>query len=236
MKQCIKRISVLVSLLLAAPQVTFSQYFQRLYEVDSGGWGWNIILQPDSSYYVFGLFFNYLHNQEFNFLHLSANGAVLRTSTLSHDSSFLTRGFPGQILPLPGSGYISPLNILSFNTARTNSYSAAGMIKYNDAGDIVLFKTYVDSPHYDFVTACGIMSDGGNILSGARSFDTSSNFPGYIIRTDSMGDTLWTHTYQKNVNQWAIINNVLPLPDGRIVAGGVTTDWEYAGPPCSYRL
>jgi hypothetical protein len=56
-----------------------------------------------------------------------------------------------------------------------------------------------------------------------------TKYPGYIVRTDSMGDTLWTHTYQKNYSQNTVINDEIPLADGRIVAAGYSTSLADAG-------
>jgi len=38
-----------------------------------------------------------------------------------------------------------------------------------------------------------------------------------------MGDTLWTHTYQKIDTQSSEINTIIPLADGRIVVGAMST-------------
>ena len=42
-------------LLIVLPNISYSQYLQKLYDIDSSNdWGINIFIQPDSSYMIFG--------------------------------------------------------------------------------------------------------------------------------------------------------------------------------------
>ena len=72
-----------------------------------------------------------------------------------------------------------------------------------------------------------VVTSGG----GARALNIPSYYPGLIIRTDSMGDTLWTHTYQIIDTQNVQVNSIIPLADGRIVVGAMSTYQVISGPP-----
>jgi len=48
-----------------------------------------------------------------------------------------------------------------------------------------------------------------------------------LVRTDSFGDTLWTHTYQKYASQEAFIQTVTPLNGNRILVGAFSVVWVY---------
>ena len=232
MKQKItKLISVL--LLVAATHLSFGQYFQRLYDVDSSyDWGWNILLQPDGNFFIEG------GKQptgsedwgEFN-MQVSADGnTILSKHIMQYNATSLFNGNPGEIKAFPG-GYISPLQILQPHG--TYPSGRAGLIKYDADGDTVFLKTYTDtSVYFEVMYACTVMPSGGFLGGGGRGFDTPSYFdPLLLIRTDSIGDTLWTRTYQKNDTQEAVVNNVIPLGDGRIVVGAMSTYQVLLGPP-----
>jgi type IX secretion system substrate protein len=225
MKQMVIRF-VIVMLLMAASQLCYGQYFQGLYDVDSTyNWGWNIFLQPDRSYFVMGWSYNQ-NTGQYSIFNTAINGdgnTALSEHILQLNSESIGPGNPGEMKALAnGGGYILPLTLQWPDPVTKYLYSAAGFIKYNSVGDTVFLKTYTDtSIHFDGMQTCAIMPDGGYI-GGAHALNIPSYYPGNIIRTDSMGDTLWTHTYQKDTAQWVIINNIIPLADGRIVVGAVS--------------
>jgi hypothetical protein len=151
-----------VVLLITVPHLSYGQYFQRLYDVDSSqDWGWNIFLQSDDNYVVLGGFLNSetrqwgLYNMQ-----VSADGnTVLNKNIFQFDSASLYSGSPGETKTLP-SGYLAPQTIQWPNPVTGYLYSAVGFIKYNATGDTVFKKTYTDtSVYYDLMAACAIMPD-----------------------------------------------------------------------------
>jgi type IX secretion system substrate protein len=223
---------VSVLLLSAATHFSYGQYFQELYDIDSTQeWGTNIFVQHDSNYFVIGTGYNSANNKwELFNVQVSADGStILSKHTLHNDSLSLYSGNAGEAKQLPGGGYITPLTI----EWALGSYSRgwAGFIKYNAIGDTVTLRTYTDtSANYDVILDCALMPDGGYILGGIHDMNIPTTYyPGYIVRTDSLGDTLWTHTYQKYNTQNSVINNVIPLADGRIIAAGYSTYLGDAG-------
>jgi len=211
----------------------FSQYFQKLYDIDSTvDWGYDIFTEPDSTYFIFGMDIN-SHGDPwalFN-LHISADGnTVISKKTLQSDSASLFIGVYGEMRMLPVGGYVAPFTAEIAYGTFTRGWG--GILKYNATGDTTFLKTYTDtSVYYDAFDALSIMPDNGYIIGGGHGLNTPSNYSGYIIRTDSIGDTLWTNTYQYDTGQPVGIINVIALPDGKIAAAALSQYWAYAGPP-----
>jgi hypothetical protein len=219
---------LLVLQIFAAPITGFCQYFQRLYDIDSSQeWGVDIFLEQSGNYMVFGTQINTVTTDKWKFFNaeITAGGyTVLSKKVLQNDAANFYMGLPGEVKKLNG-GYVGPLTI---QTVIGGYYrSSAGLIKYDIAGDTTLFKTYTDtSINYEGISSCAI---GQNcyFLGGYKSLNTPSVYTGYIIRTDSFGDTIWTHTYQKYIAQKAAVNNIISMPDGRIVIGAISIYSEY---------
>src|ERR1700733_7735153 len=129
MKQKIITI-VIVMLLIAASQLSFAQYFQGLYDIDSTqDWGWNIFLQPDGSYFIKGSSLDPATNKWYlTAMQVSADGtAILNKKIVQFNNTILFGGNPGEGELLPGGEYLFPV---SLNMA-DDSRCAAGLIKYD---------------------------------------------------------------------------------------------------------
>jgi hypothetical protein len=70
-------------------------------------------------------------------------------------------------------------------------------------------------------------NEGGFIIAGSSSSFSSANFDGYLIRTDSIGDTLWTRTYGGPAND--IFHEIVPASDSGYVAVGTTSSFGQGG-------
>ena len=226
----VKIVGLLLALqIFAAPIAAFSQYFQRLYDVDSSQeWGTNIFIKPDSTYFIFGTQINTTTTDKWKLFNLtiSSDGStILGKKILKYDSLDLFMGLPGEMKKLR-NGYLCPMSVQwSFGTYWRGW---AGFLKYNSVGDTVLLKTFTDtSIYFDVMACCAMLPDSTYIFGGLHDLNTPSSYPGYLIHTDSIGDTIWTHSYKKYSGQSAIINNIIPLLDGRIVVGAMTTFQEY---------
>ncbi len=81
-------------------------------------------------------------------------------------------------------------------------------------------RTYTDTTvYFERLLVCDVMPDGGFLGGGTHAMNVPSYYPALILRTDTVGDTLWTRSYQKYPTQYAQTNAVIALPDGRIAAG-----------------
>jgi len=80
----------------------------------------------------------------------------------------------------------------------TNSFGAGGndiyLIKIDSIGDTLFTKTYGGTGD-DEASSVKQTSDGGYIISGITNSFGSGGYDIYLVKTDSLGDTLWTRTF-----------------------------------------
>jgi hypothetical protein len=227
------RILLLITILLIAAQLSFGQYQQHLHDNDSlYDWGWGIQNKPDNTYFIFGWSQDLttgvtsLYN-----MNVSGNGSViLDKKTLRIDSMTMGTGNHGQLKTTVDGGYIAPLVKQWPNHTTGYRYSASGIIKYDASGDTVFTRTYTDtSVNFDVMYACAVMQNGDYMIGGESGANTPVYFPAYIIRTNSNGDTIWTHTYLKDPGKTTTINTLASLPNGHILVGAMVSHYAYNG-------
>lgn len=118
-------------------------------------------------------------------LKVDDNGDTLWTRKYSH----LQSGVSSTVIQTSDGNYIL--------SGYTDGMGAGGsdvfLLKVDDDGDVIWTRTYGtsldDHGHHAVET-----SDGGFLIVGDRDVG-GSDYSGYIVRTDSDGDTLWTRTY-----------------------------------------
>jgi len=83
-------------------------------------------------------------------------------------------------------------------TGETASFGAGGddvyLIKTDSVGDTVWTRTY-GGPGRDGGWSVRETSDGGSIVAGWTASFGAGSYDVYLIKTDSLGDTVWTRTY-----------------------------------------
>jgi len=214
-----------MAVLIVSPLHSFSQYFQKLYDIDSAQeWGWNISVKTDSDYFILGSSYNQYTNKN------SLYSVVINKNTLNkvefseqnpmNPAINIGSGGPGEATQLQYSNeYIYPLSIQWPNPVTHFANSAGGITKLDAAGNVIFMKTYTDtSVFFDAMLACAITQNNqAYLIGGARGYDTPSNYyPAHLMKTDTSGDTLWTRNYQYGT-QIATITSIITLTDGRIV-------------------
>ena len=107
----------------------------------------------------------------------------------------------------------------------TNSYGAGGydvfLVKTDSMGNQKWQKTYGGS-NWDFGYSIQQLKDSGYVICGLTYSYGSVNGSMYIIRTDKMGDTLWTRTVGDS--DYTIGNALHVLNDSiYLIAGGTTS-------------
>jgi hypothetical protein len=220
----------MITVLLAATQLSFAQYFSHLHDVDSlYNTGWSVISKPDNTYLVLGSSQNKKYGLYSSFnMNISTNGNIVLTkNVMIADSCTFTTGDQGQVLATADGGFMGPFVKQWPNPVTGYYYSAAGMVKYNSAGDTVFTRTYTDtSAFFDLMFACAVMPNGDYLIGGVHARNVPFTSPAYIIRVNSAGDTIWTHTYQKIPTEVAKINTLSALPNGHILVGAMSTHQE----------
>jgi hypothetical protein len=113
-------------------------------------------------------------------------------------------------------GYIVTGEVESFGAGNSNVY----LIKTNSTGDTLWSRTYGGSAR-DVGRSVQQTTDGGYIVAGfTLSFGADDYFDVYLIKTDSIGDTLWTRTYRGSNHDLAW--SVQQTTDGGYIVCGET--------------
>ena len=118
----------------------------------------------------------------------------------------------------------------------TNSFGAGGfdayLIKTDKDGNLEWQKTYGGSD-WDFAHSVILMPDGGYVIAGETYSSGLGNNDAYIIRTDSLGNSLWQRTF--GTAQEDKVNDIFLAQDGFLYATG-TTNGKGSGTNDAYVL
>jgi len=115
-------------------------------------------------------------------------------------------------------GYV----VVGASTSYGNSYQVY-LVKTDSLGDTIWTKTY-GGTNYDFGYSVQQTTDGGYIITGStNSFGNSAQL--YLIKVDSLGDTLWTKTYGDTASE--IGRAVRQTTDGGYIITGFTNSFGY---------
>lgn len=105
----------------------------------------------------------------------------------------------------------------------TNSFGLGGydmyVIKTNKTGDVIWTKTY-GGIDWDFAYSIEQTTDGGYIIAGGTNSYGKGDEDMYLVKTNSIGDTLWTKTYGGAKDDEA--KSVKQTSDGGYILTGFT--------------
>lgn len=93
------------------------------------------------------------------------------------------------------------------------------LIKTDSVGNFLWSKTFI-SPYVEWGNSVQETSDSGFVIAGYTNKPGKGGYDVYMIRTDSLGDTLWTRTY--GGNDWDVGYSVQQTNDGGYIISGET--------------
>jgi len=112
----------------------------------------------------------------------------------------------------------------------TNSFGASGydvyLIKTDSLGDTLWTRTYGGSGNDQGISVIKTI-DGGYIIVGLTSSFGAGGDDVYLVKTDSLGDTLWTRTYGGSGNDKGI--SVIKTTDSCYIIAGWTNSFGAGG-------
>jgi hypothetical protein len=185
------------------------------YGGDIDDWGYSVQQTSDGGYIVAG------HTSSFGagpydvyLIKTNSLGDTLWTRTYGGD--FIDWGYSVQ--QTSDGGYIITGYNYSFADV-TDVY----LIKTNSVGDTIWTRTY-GGTSYDVGYSVQQTSGGGYIIAGYTSSFGAGNYDVYLIKTNSVGDTLWTHTYGGTANDVGL--SVQQTSDGGYIIAGITNSFR----------
>ena len=105
----------------------------------------------------------------------------------------------------------------------TNSFGAGGydvyLVKTDSSLQTQWTKTY-GGTNWDFGNCVEQTSDGGYIICGSTYSYGNGDADYYLIKTNSMGDTMWTKTFGDTLED--VANSVIQTTDGGYILTGTT--------------
>ena len=119
-------------------------------------------------------------------------------------------------------GYVIAGETASFGAGGDDVY----LIKTDSVGDTVWTRTY-GGPGRDGGWSVRETSDGGSIVAGWTASFGAGSYDVYLIKTDSLGDTVWTRTYGGADVDWGY--SIEQTSDGGYIIAGLTSSYGAGG-------
>jgi hypothetical protein len=113
------------------------------------------------------------------------------------------------------------LKLIAFRIVLVIAFIALGGFLSTIYAQITFEKTY-GGAGYDKAFSAQETSDGGFIVAGFTSSFGAGEYDVYLIKTDSLGDTLWTRTYGDSTSNHGY--SVQQTSDGGYIIAGETYD------------
>ncbi|MCK9612915.1 MAG: T9SS type A sorting domain-containing protein [Bacteroidales bacterium] len=210
---------ILLTILLLVTQAADAQImFQRHYGGQYDDGGSSVLQTDDGGYIIAGRTMSYGNgSNDIYILKTDANGNELWTKTYGGNGW----DFPTDIKKTLDNCYIIVGGTSSFGAGASDAF----MMKIDNNGDSLWFKTYGGSLD-DKAFEVEICEDSGYIISGATSSFAVGFAAAYLIRTNYLGDTLWTKTYEKK--DFNVANSIIKTNIDSFILVGVA---EIGGTP-----
>ncbi|HDY86932.1 MAG TPA: T9SS type A sorting domain-containing protein [bacterium] len=158
----------------------------------SGEYGYSVQQTTDSGYIIAG-FSNVAFNNDVYLIKTTSLGDTVWTKL--YGGNFSDQG--NSVKQTTDGGYIIVGNTSSFGAGNADVY----LIKTNSVGDTIWTKTY-GGIFSDVGMSVQQTTDGGYIIVGYTLSFGAGNADVYLIKTNLVGDTLWTKTYGGIWDEW----------------------------------
>jgi hypothetical protein len=96
----------------------------------------------------------------------------------------------------------------------------AWIFKTDTAGNVLWEKTYARCNFFGFSTGIIELNNGDIIASGQASYTDGFGTFGYILKTNSIGDSIWMHDYFVYPEDVNFLNNMILTSDNGMVLAG----------------
>lgn len=172
---------------------------------------------PDGDFIVTGFSMSFgASNADVYLLRVDASGDTLWTKT--YGGSLQDRGY--SVRPTSDGGFIIAGNTRSYGAGESDMY----LIKTDASGDTLWTRTY--GLEYDeYCNSVVEVNNGYTLVGDSESFGTHDKNM-YIVRTNLLGDTLWTKVIGGDRQDWGY--DIEPTADGGYIMTGYTNSYSAA--------
>lgn len=183
------RVIILILILMLCPIRIFAQGPDTLWTKAYGGadddGGRSILQTEDGGYIVAGISYSFSATSDAYVIRTDSFGDSLWSRIYGGDSGDWASG----MVAAPGGGFVLAGGTYSYGQGRDDVY----IIKIDEDGDTVWTKTY-GTPLREQAGEIKQTPDGGYITAGITGLPPNA-YDIYIIKMDSLGDSIWTRTY-----------------------------------------
>jgi hypothetical protein len=209
-------LSVLLTTFCLLPAVLSAQAPDTLWTKTYGDWhedgGFSIDQTTDGGYIVTGSIFVIQKNDyDLWLLKTDSLGDTLWTKTYGGDEW----DYGVSIQQTPDHGYIIAGQTESYGPGYTNIW----LLKADSLGDTLWTKTYGGTGN-QYTYSVKKTMDSGYIISGCTNSYGAGGLDAWLIKTDSLGDTLWTKVYGGYYHD--VASSVIQTPDMGYAFTGLT--------------
>ncbi len=211
MKCLLTVLVVLVVIILASPTyavITFERWYGGT-DFDIGG---SVVQTTDGGYIITGATMSFGAGWfDIYLIKTDSLGDTIWTNTFGGTLEDMGRS----VAETSDRGYIITGFTLSFGAGSYDIY----LIKTDSLGNAIWVKTYGGSSD-DISHSIDQTFDGGYIITGFTMSFGAGEEDIYLIKTDSLGDTIWTNTYGGSNEDWAL--SVKQTSSGEYIIAGYT--------------
>jgi len=203
--------NAIIFLLLLSASLALAGW-THIYGGSDYDWGLSVAQTSDGGYIVVGDTYSFGAGEKDVYLvKTDAMGDTIWTRT--YGGSSYDYGY--SVAQTSDGGYIVAGGTESFGAGYCDVY----LVKTGSDGDTIWTRTYGGSDD-DWGYSVAQTSDGGYIIAGETNSFGAGERDVYLVKTDTVGDTIWTRTYGGSDNDWGY--SVAQTFDGGYIVAGST--------------